>query len=82
MPKKRVRKSSKQDDVVPRSSQRKKSKKSPVNPVEEELVSLLPSRRKKAKQSSVNSDDACFVGEPIPADETQKKWPHRYTKNE
>ncbi|KEH27609.1 DNA (cytosine-5)-methyltransferase CMT3-like protein [Medicago truncatula] len=83
MPKKRVRKSSKQDDVVPHSSKWKKSKKSPVNPVEEELqVSLLPSRRKKAKQSSVNSDDACFVGEPIPADEAQKKWPHRYTKND
>ena len=79
MTQKRVRKSSKQDEVVPHSSKRKKAKQSPV---QEELVSLLPSRRKKSKQSSVNSDDACFVGVPIASDEAQKKWPYRYTKNE
>ncbi|KAK7406900.1 hypothetical protein VNO78_08536 [Psophocarpus tetragonolobus] len=38
---------------------------------------LLPSQRKKTKRSPANPD-ACFVGKPIPADESRAKWPHRY----
>jgi len=45
--------------------------------VEEAIVSFLPSKR-----SAVDSDKICFLGEPIPANEAQSKWPHRYSNNE
>ncbi|KAJ1403873.1 S-adenosyl-L-methionine-dependent methyltransferase [Sesbania bispinosa] len=43
-----------------------------------DTVSLLPSQRKKAKQSSTTNSDASFFGKPVPATEARAKWPHRY----
>ncbi|CAJ2646712.1 unnamed protein product [Trifolium pratense] len=71
MAKKRVRQSS--------ASTNKRRRKSPKKE-EEEIVSFLPSERKNVKQS--NSDDAFFVGDPIPASEAQAKWPFRYSKTD
>ncbi|KAJ1403876.1 S-adenosyl-L-methionine-dependent methyltransferase [Sesbania bispinosa] len=44
-----------------------------------DTVSLLPSQRKKAKQSSTTNSDASFFGKPVPATEARAKWPHRYS---
>ncbi|WJX61239.1 Alpha-1,3-mannosyltransferase cmt1 [Trifolium repens] len=77
MGKKRVQQSSTSTNKRPR-----KSPKEEVEEVKEEIVSFLPSERKNAKQSSGNTDDVFFVGNPIPASEAQAKWPQRYSKRD
>lgn len=79
---KRIRQSTKQNDAVSKPKKAKKSSKQDFE-VEEAIVSLLPPKRKRAtKRSAVDSNKICFVGKPIPVDEAQSKWPHRYSKNE
>jgi hypothetical protein len=79
MGKKRVGQSSTSTNKRPLKSPKKEEE---DNEVKEEIVSFLPSQRKNAKQSSGNTDDVFFVGNPIPASEAQTKWPHRYTRRE
>jgi hypothetical protein len=80
MGKKRVQQSSTSTNKRPRKSPKKEEEE--VEEVKEEIVSFLPSERKNAKQSSGNTDDVFFVGNPIPASEAQAKWPQRYSKRE
>jgi hypothetical protein len=79
MGKKRVGQSSTSTNKRPLKSPKKEEE---DNEVKEEIVSFLPSQRKNAKQSSGNTDDVFFVGNPIPASEAQAKWPQRYSKRE
>jgi hypothetical protein len=76
---KRIRQSTKQYDVVSKPKKAKKSSKQDFE-VEEAIVSLLPSKQKRVTKGSAGK--ICFVGEPIPADEAQSKWPHRYSNKE
>ncbi|RHN51094.1 putative DNA (cytosine-5-)-methyltransferase [Medicago truncatula] len=79
---KRIRQSTKQNDAVSKPKKAKKSSKQDFE-VEEAIVSLLPPKLKRAtKRSAVDSNKICFVGKPIPVDEAQSKWPHRYLKKE
>jgi len=51
----------------------------PASPKQRTGVAAARASKDKSNDEE-EEDDACFLGDPVPEDESRERWPHRYVQ--